>query len=204
MYKRQTLHTFGYRDSGYIGDPANQHPDAFINADERQAIGRVVELIRHIRPQVVITHDETGGYYHPDHIFCWKITSAGFAAAADATQYPEIGPAPYQPQRLYYTGFSNRMVKVLSLIHILIETWLAPGDVLVLYTDGIVEAFDRDYNEFGRARLEEIVGDLLRQHPQATTDEVRETIISSVRAFAGSATQVDDMTLLIIRRGDSL
>ena len=88
-------------------------------------------------------------------------------------------------------------------VHV-IETWLAPGDVLVLYTDGIVEAFDRDYNEFGRARLEEIVGDLLRQHPQATTDEVRETIISSVRAFAGSATQVDDMTLLIIRRGDSL
>ena len=34
-----TLHTFGYRDSGYIGDPANQHPDAFINADEHEAIG---------------------------------------------------------------------------------------------------------------------------------------------------------------------
>ena len=84
------------------------------------------------------------------------------------------------------------------------QTWIGPGDMLVLYTDGIVEAFDDAYAEFGRARLEEIVGDLLRQHPQATTDEVRETIISSVRAFAGSATQVDDMTLLIIRRGDSL
>jgi sigma-B regulation protein RsbU (phosphoserine phosphatase) len=84
------------------------------------------------------------------------------------------------------------------------ETWLSPGDMLVLYTDGIVEAFDRDYNEFGRIRLEEIVGDLLRRHPAATVDDAREAIISAVRAFAGSATQVDDMTLLIIRRGDTL
>jgi LmbE family N-acetylglucosaminyl deacetylase len=109
-----TLHTFGYRDSGYIGDPANGHPDAFINADEHEAVGRVVELIRRIRPQVVITHDETGGYYHPDHIFCWKITTAAFDAAADPAAYPELNLAPYRPQRLYYTGFSNRMVKVFT------------------------------------------------------------------------------------------
>ncbi len=111
-----TLHTFGYRDSGYIGDPANKHPEAFINADDVEATGRVVALIRQIRPQVVITHDETGGYYHPDHIHCWKITTAAFHMAGDPAQYPDIGPAPYQPQRLYYTGFSNRMVKVFTLI----------------------------------------------------------------------------------------
>lgn len=108
-----TLHMFGYRDSGYVGDPANQHPDAFINADDDEAIGRVVALIRQIGPQVVITHDETGGYYHPDHIHCWKITTAAFYQAGDPAQYPDIGPASYQPQRLYYTGFSNRVVKLL-------------------------------------------------------------------------------------------
>ena len=111
-----TLHMLGYRDSGYIGDPANEHPDAFINSDEFEAVGRVVALIRAIRPQVVITHDETGGYYHPDHIHCWKITTAAFAAAADPARYPDIGPAPYQPQRLYFTGFSNRMVKVFTTL----------------------------------------------------------------------------------------
>jgi len=111
-----TLHMLGYRDSGYIGDPANKHPDAFINSDLHEATGRVVALIRQIRPQVVVTHDETGGYYHPDHIFCWKITSAAFEAAGDATRYPEIGPAPYKPQRLYYTAFSNRIVKLFSLL----------------------------------------------------------------------------------------
>lgn len=111
-----TLHMLGYRDSGYIGDPANQHPDAFINCDLDEAIGRVVTLIREIRPQVVVTHDETGGYYHPDHIQCWKITTPAFTAAGDPTRYPEIGPAPYQPQRLYFTGFSNRMVKFFTLM----------------------------------------------------------------------------------------
>lgn len=111
-----TLHTLGYRDSGYINDPANQHPDALINADEREAIGRVVRLIREIRPQVIITHDETGGYFHPDHIFCWKITTPAFHAAGDPNQFPEIGPAPYQPQRLYYTAFPNTMVKFFTFL----------------------------------------------------------------------------------------
>ncbi len=110
------LHTMGYRDSGYINDPANQHPDAFINANEQEAIGRVVRLIREIRPQVVVTHDETGGYFHPDHIFCWKIATPAFYAAADPAQYPDIGPAPYQPQRLYYTAFPNTWVKLFTLL----------------------------------------------------------------------------------------
>lgn len=110
------LHMLGYRDSGYIGDPANQHPEAFINADEDEAIGRVVRLIRDTRPQVVITHDETGGYFHPDHIFCWKITTAAFHAAGDPASYPDLGRAPYQPQRLYYTGFSNRSVKLFTFL----------------------------------------------------------------------------------------
>ncbi|WP_420627355.1 PIG-L deacetylase family protein [Candidatus Leptofilum sp.] len=111
-----TLHTLSYRDSGYIGDPANEHPDAFVQADEQEAIGRVVKLIRELRPQVIVTHDETGGYFHPDHIQCWKITVPAFHAAGDPKQYPEIGPAPYQPQRLYFTAFPNTWVKVLIFL----------------------------------------------------------------------------------------
>lgn len=108
-----TLHRLGYRDSGYIGDPANQHPDAFIQADLQEATGRVVKLIRELRPNVVVTHDETGGYFHPDHIMCYKITTPAFFAAGDPAQYPEIGPEPYQPERLYYTAFPNTRVKMM-------------------------------------------------------------------------------------------
>jgi LmbE family N-acetylglucosaminyl deacetylase len=114
-----TLHTLGYRDSGYIGDEANRHPAAFINSDIEEAVCRVVKLIREIRPQVVLTHDETGGYYHPDHIQCYKITTAAFHAAGDPEKYPNIGPAPYQPQKLYYSVFSYRwtrfMVRLMRL-----------------------------------------------------------------------------------------
>jgi LmbE family N-acetylglucosaminyl deacetylase len=104
------LHMLGFRDSGYIGDPANEHPDAFINVDKELPIARVVELIRELRPQVVITHDETGGYFHPDHIHCCNITTAAFFAAGKADKYPQIGAPPYQPQRLYYSALPNRMI----------------------------------------------------------------------------------------------
>ncbi|MEZ4518292.1 MAG: PIG-L deacetylase family protein [Chloroflexota bacterium] len=110
------LHMLGYRDSGYINDPANEHPDAFIQQDEVEVVGRIVALIREIRPQVVVTHDETGGYYHPDHIMCWKVTTAAFFAAGDPVQYPELPWPAYLPDRLYYTAFSNRMVKVYSTL----------------------------------------------------------------------------------------
>ena len=110
------LHTLGYRDSGYLNDPANNHPEAFINADETEAIGKIVRLIREIKPQVVVTHDEMGGYLHPDHIQCWKITTPAFFAAGDPDQYQTLGLEPFQPERLYYSAFSNRWVKFAMVI----------------------------------------------------------------------------------------
>ncbi len=105
------LHKLNYRDSGYLHDPSNDHPEAFINGNDSEQIGRVVQLMREIRPQIVVTHDETGGYFHPDHIRCWEITTAAFHAAGDPEQYPELQLEPYQPQRLYYTAMSNRLIK---------------------------------------------------------------------------------------------
>jgi LmbE family N-acetylglucosaminyl deacetylase len=105
------LHILGYRDSGYLGDPANEHPQAFANLELEEPVGRVVELIRTLRPQIVITHDETGGYFHPDHIQCYKVTTAAFDASGDPEQYPNIGPEAYRPERLYYSAFSQAMTR---------------------------------------------------------------------------------------------
>lgn len=111
-----TLHRFDYPDSGYLGDPRNEDPRVFANMDAREPTARVVRLIRELRPQVVITHDETGGYLHPDHIKAHEITRAAFFAAGDPNRFPEIAAGPYQPQRLFYTAFPRRWVKPYLLL----------------------------------------------------------------------------------------
>ena len=45
----------GYRDSGMPGTPANQHRDAFVQADPSEAAGRLVRIIRELRPLVIVT-----------------------------------------------------------------------------------------------------------------------------------------------------
>lgn len=111
-----TLHSLGYQDSGMRGDEANAHPAAFINSNTTEAVGRMVKFIRQIKPNVVVTHDETGGYFHPDHIRCWEVATAAFHAAADATQYPELGLPPHQAERLYYTAIPKNWVWVMTTI----------------------------------------------------------------------------------------
>jgi N-acetyl-1-D-myo-inositol-2-amino-2-deoxy-alpha-D-glucopyranoside deacetylase/mycothiol S-conjugate amidase len=73
---------------------------------------RIVQHIRRLRPQVVITHDPIGGYKHPDHIAVHQATLMAFHAAADPDfQLGDL--APYQPQKLYYSTFSKRLIRLL-------------------------------------------------------------------------------------------
>jgi LmbE family N-acetylglucosaminyl deacetylase len=91
----------GYRDSGMPGSPDNGNPEALINAPVEQVTGRMVKIIRELKPGVVITHDAGGGYGHPDHIAVHNAAVKAFYAAGDDSQYPEAGPA-FKPQKLYY------------------------------------------------------------------------------------------------------
>lgn len=79
---------------------------------------------------------------------------------------------------------------------------LAVGDVLILYTDGISEAVNDDFKEFGAPRLEETVRSLLTD-PSSTAGMLRTLIAEEVRRYAGSMIQYDDMTLLIIKRDET-
>lgn len=103
--------TYGYRDSGMMGTPDNNHPDALWQADETVVAGRIVQDIRRIRPQVVVTFDPWGGYGHPDHIFMHRATTRAFHAAGDPSQYPEHGLEPYQPAKLYYNTFPRAILR---------------------------------------------------------------------------------------------
>ena len=74
---------------------------------------------------------------------------------------------------------------------------LAPGDTIVLYTDGVTEAMDAEDNEFGDGRLLEIFsGD-----PPEGCMEANDAVFQAVRDFAGDTPQSDDITCLTLRRG---
>lgn len=98
------LELLPYRDSGMAGTPSNQHPESLAQADLYAATGRLVQLVRQYRPQVLVTYDERGGYGHPDHINAHKISVAAFDAAGDVAQYADAGE-PWTPAKLYYISF---------------------------------------------------------------------------------------------------
>ena len=108
-----------YRDSGMAGDPENSHPRALVNAPIEEVSGRIVQHIRDLRPQVVITHDPIGGYRHPDHIAIHQATVRAFFAAGDPKVYPGDQP-PYQPRKLYFhsipKGFVRWMTRIMPLL----------------------------------------------------------------------------------------
>ena len=68
-----------WRDSGMRGTPARRR-QRFIDADEREAVGALVAIIRQQRPHVVVTYDPGGGYGHPDHVHTHTLTAAAVAA----------------------------------------------------------------------------------------------------------------------------
>src|SRR4051794_2036073 len=57
-----------FRDSGMMGTPPNDRPGSFWSTDPADAAPHLVEVVREVRPQVLVTYDPNGGYGHPDHI----------------------------------------------------------------------------------------------------------------------------------------
>jgi len=103
----------GYRDSGMVDSQANLHPDAFANAEPEEAIGRIVSIIRRIRPQVIISYpDERDWYNHPDHLQVHDLSIPAFEAAGNPTCYPEHGSA-WQPSKLYFSTWSRERIEAM-------------------------------------------------------------------------------------------
>ncbi|MEU1472038.1 N-acetyl-1-D-myo-inositol-2-amino-2-deoxy-alpha-D-glucopyranoside deacetylase [Streptomyces sp. NPDC005761] len=82
-----------YRDSGMMGAEQNHRPGAFWSADVDEAAGYLVEVIREVRPQVLVTYDPEGGYGHPDHIQAHRVATRAAELAADPGHRPASGPA---------------------------------------------------------------------------------------------------------------
>ncbi|RME48744.1 MAG: GlcNAc-PI de-N-acetylase [Caldilineae bacterium] len=113
------LHFLNYHDSGMENTPANQNPRCLVQAPVEEVAEKITRLIRQIQPQVVLTFDPTGGYFHPDHIHMHRATTLAFRAAGDPSRFPhhlEEGLAPYAPQKLYYTAFPRGFLKIVVRI----------------------------------------------------------------------------------------
>jgi N-acetyl-1-D-myo-inositol-2-amino-2-deoxy-alpha-D-glucopyranoside deacetylase len=95
-----------FRDSGMMGTPANEHPRAFWRAAQdaevfEAAVAAAVDVVREVRPQVVVTYDDNGDYGHPDHIMAHRVATAAADKAADPTY--RTGE-PWQVEKFYWTA----------------------------------------------------------------------------------------------------
>ncbi|NNF64261.1 MAG: hypothetical protein HKN07_08360, partial [Acidimicrobiia bacterium] len=106
-------HAFlGYRDSGMMGEQSNGNADSFWQADFMEATGRLVRLIRELKPHVVTAYDPFGGYGHPDHIQVHRIGTAAFYGAGDVGRFPlEDGEQVWEPSKLYWATFPRSAVR---------------------------------------------------------------------------------------------
>ncbi len=101
---------YGFRDSGMAGSPDNDHPNAYIKVPMDEVVAKVVDTIRELKPQVVFTFDEGGGYGHPDHIHASEATKLAYFAAGDPA-YEGSTLEPWKPSKLYYHGFPRSMMR---------------------------------------------------------------------------------------------
>ena len=123
-----------WRDSGMVGAEARGR-QRFADADEREAVGALVAIIREMRPHVVVTYDANGGYGHPDHIQAHVVTTAAVAAAG-TDDYPGT---PWSVPKLYWTVISRSAFTA---------GWeaLGPGD---LRDEWVIPPADGDFGELG-------------------------------------------------------
>jgi mycothiol S-conjugate amidase len=127
----------GFIDSGLPeGDPLPPLPEGCFGLQEpKEAALRLVKLIRSFRPHVMTTYDENGGYPHPDHIMCHKISVVAFDVAGDPEAHPELGE-PWQPLKLYYNSGWTR-ARMMALHEGMIEQGIESpyGEMLEKWAD---------------------------------------------------------------------
>jgi N-acetyl-1-D-myo-inositol-2-amino-2-deoxy-alpha-D-glucopyranoside deacetylase len=99
-----------YRDSGMAGTSANDREGAFWRADLLEAASELVGIIREVRPQVLVTYDDFGGYGHPDHIQAHRVAMYAVTLAAAPTFRPDLG-APWDIAKVYWTAFPRSIVR---------------------------------------------------------------------------------------------
>ena len=100
-----------YRDSGMMGTADNDDPTCFWRADLLAATADLVAVIREVRPQVLVTYDDFGGYGHPDHIQAHRVAMYGAVLAAAPSYRPDLGEA-WDVAKIYWNAFPKSFMRM--------------------------------------------------------------------------------------------
>jgi mycothiol S-conjugate amidase len=149
----------GYEDSG-MNDDGSVPPNSFADIPLEISTEPLVRLIRELRPHVLVTYDENGGYPHPDHIRCHQVSIAAYRAAADPEQYPDAGPA-WQIDKLYY----DRIFNLERVDAMFLELSVKEPDSALLEPLGEAREWMKDYPKLATTHVP--VGDFLETRDAA-------------------------------------
>lgn len=131
-----------FRDSGMLGDPAQQNPRAFVNSGEA-AVELLVAEFKQLRPHLVITYGPDGGYGHPDHIRAHEITHL----AAARTGVPRV---------LWAVTDRADLAAGLASISAIPEGWRAaePGELAAVDSSDLALSLDDHAYHLKRASMQ--------------------------------------------------
>jgi N-acetyl-1-D-myo-inositol-2-amino-2-deoxy-alpha-D-glucopyranoside deacetylase len=106
-----------YRDSGmkwhedgHAVAADDVHENAFWHADLTEAANHLVEVIREVRPQVLVTYDQFGGYGHPDHIQAHRVAMYAAQLAAVPSYRRDLGE-PWDIAKIYWSAMSESRMR---------------------------------------------------------------------------------------------
>jgi N-acetyl-1-D-myo-inositol-2-amino-2-deoxy-alpha-D-glucopyranoside deacetylase len=136
---------------------ANKHHRAFWRAASEPevfdaAVAAAVEVIREVRPQVMITYDDEGDYGHPDHIMAHRVATAAADAAAD----PGYGAGdPWHVAKFYWTAMPKSLLRlgIEALKDSSVNFGIAEGDGLTYGTDDELVTTEIDATGYGEAKM---------------------------------------------------
>ncbi|MCW2784950.1 MAG: LmbE family protein [Marmoricola sp.] len=98
-----------WHDDGYAIPADDVHANAFWHADLTEAADHLVTVIREVRPQVMVTYDQFGGYGHPDHIQAHRVATYAAALAAVPSYRPDLGDSHDIPKIYWGAMSASRM-----------------------------------------------------------------------------------------------
>ncbi len=154
----------GFEDSGLPeGDPLPPLPEgSFATLPVEEAARPLVAALRRLRPHVMTTYDENGGYPHPDHIMVNRVSLMAFDLAADRDYAPELGE-PWAVAKLYYINAFHR--QRFSAITRFLHGRGTPSEEL----DAMLQRYDESHDRLLTTRIDvrEYLGirdDALRAH----------------------------------------